>query len=115
GKNELVNGTPDVVTGVKTDEGPRQNGGQQINLRQIADGKAAEKERVSYNFDDVVSSKQKKSSDTMMPTRRNSPGRIATKSAKAFVSENRFQKTGGIEMFKGMLTGSTLFAASRTP
>ena len=53
----------------------------------MGDGKAAEKERVSYNFDDVVGGEQEKRRATIMPTRRASPGRMSRKRDKVFVRE----------------------------
>src|SRR4030095_2853195 len=42
------------------DDDSRKKGGQEVNVGQIGDGKAAEKERVPYNFDDVVGGEQEK-------------------------------------------------------
>jgi hypothetical protein len=46
--------------GVNSDDDSSNKRGQEVNVRQIGDGKATEKERVPYNFDDVIGGEQEK-------------------------------------------------------
>ena len=39
---------------------PARSAARKVNVGQIADGKTAEKESVSYNFDDIIGGEQEK-------------------------------------------------------